>query len=98
MRTGLVILLVLTFGLGHATYGRQSSTAAPAKAVPEKLTADTPRVTAAGATFTVPAGWSITTEKNLVLLEPPETDTHIALVDSDAADARSAVAAGWAAY
>ena len=98
MRTGLVILLVLTFGLGHATYGRQSSTAAPAKAVPEKLTADTPRVTAAGATFTGPAGWSITTEKNLVLLEPPETDTHIAIVDSDAADARSAVAAGWAAY
>src|SRR5690348_10561222 len=100
MRTRLVFLLIVTFALTvNLAYPQQvSSSTAPAKAVPEKLTAGTPRVTAAGATFTVPAGWSITTEKNLVVLEPPETDTHIAIVDSDSADARSAVAARWAAY
>jgi CubicO group peptidase (beta-lactamase class C family) len=59
---------------------------------------DTPRVTPGGATFKIPAGWSIVTGKNLVILEPPETDTHIAIVDSRAADANSAVAAGWAGY
>jgi CubicO group peptidase (beta-lactamase class C family) len=62
------------------------------------VAADTPRVTPGGATFTVPSGWSIETGKNLVILEPPETDTHIAIVDSQAADASAAVAAGWAAY
>jgi len=100
MRTRVAFLLVLSFVLLVDTaFGqRSSSPATPAKAVPEKLTADTPRVTAAGATFTVPADWSIATEKNLVVLEPPETDTHIAIIDSDASDARSAVAAGWAAY
>jgi CubicO group peptidase (beta-lactamase class C family) len=59
---------------------------------------DTPRVTPGGATFKIPAGWSIVTGRNLVILEPPETDTHIAIVDSRAADANSAVAAGWASY
>ena len=92
--------LVLSFAvlMSGANYGQQASPAATAKAAPEKLVTDTPRVTAAGATCTVPAGWSITTEKNLVVLEPPESDTHIAIVDSDASDAHSAVAAGWAAY
>src|SRR5260370_18940261 len=65
---------------------------------PERLAADTPRVTPGGATFTVPTGWSITTGKSLVVLEPPETDTHIAIIDSQAADATSAVAGAWAAY
>src|ERR1019366_8840416 len=60
--------------------------------------ADTTRVTPGGATFTVPSGWSIVTGKNLVILEPPEADTHVAIVDSPAADASAAVAAGWAAY
>ena len=34
----------------------------------------------------------------MVILTPPETDTHIAIVDSQAADAKAAVAAAWAAY
>jgi CubicO group peptidase (beta-lactamase class C family) len=64
----------------------------------ERVTADTPRVTSAGATFKVPAGWSIETRKDFVILTPPETDTHIAIVDSQAADAKTAVSAAWAAY
>ena len=68
------------------------------KSAPERLASDTPRVTQGGATFTVPGGWSIVTGKNLVILEPPEPDTHIVIVDSPTADATAAVTAAWAAY
>src|SRR5580692_4759506 len=75
-----------------------SPQAAPTKSAPELLIADTPRVTPGGATFTVPAGWSIVTGKDLVILEPPETDTHIVIFDAPAGDAAAAVTAAWAAY
>jgi CubicO group peptidase (beta-lactamase class C family) len=75
-----------------------SAQAAEARSAPERVAADSPRLTPGGATLTVPSGWSIETGKNLVILTPPEADTHIAIVDSQAADARAAVAAGWAAY
>lgn len=65
---------------------------------PELLTADTPREAPGGATFTVPAGWSISGGKTVVILTPPEADTHIVMVDAQAADAKAAVAAAWAAY
>src|SRR5260370_6601674 len=101
-RTALFVLLAFTpaaLALGAALGPPSSgSTQAETRSAPERLAADTPRVTPAGATFTVPTGWSIATGKNLVVLEPPETDTHIAIVDSQAADAAAAVAAAWAAY
>src|SRR5579864_5142874 len=68
------------------------------KSAPERVSADTPRVTPGGATFTVPKEWSIVTGKNLVILEPPETDTHIVIFDAPAGDAAAAVMAAWAAY
>jgi CubicO group peptidase (beta-lactamase class C family) len=71
---------------------------AVAMSASELMAADTSRVTSGGATFTVPAGWSIATGKNLVILSPPETDTHLAICDCQATDAKSAVAAAWAAY
>ncbi len=100
-RTALVAFLAFTALAQRATSASNppaSPQAAEAKSAPERVTADTPRVTPGGATFTVPSGWSIVTGKNLVILEPPETDTHIAIVDSQAADASAAVAAGWVAY
>ena len=68
------------------------------KSAPERVSADTPHVTPGGATFTIPSGWSFVTSKNMVVLTPPETDTNIAIVDVQATDAASAVAAAWAAY
>ena len=59
---------------------------------------DTPRTTPGGATFTAPSGWAIVTAMKIVILAPPESDTHIAIVDSPAADASAAVAAAWTAY
>jgi CubicO group peptidase (beta-lactamase class C family) len=64
----------------------------------EKLTADTPKTTAEGASFLAPAGWSVTVRGPATILEAPEGDSHIALIDVLAKDADAAVAAGWAAY
>jgi CubicO group peptidase (beta-lactamase class C family) len=92
---------LLTFYLPSATAkpGSKSTNQSPAgESAPEQVAADTQRLTPAGAKFTVPAGWSIAIGTNLVLLTPPETDTHIAIFDAQAADAKAAVAAAWAAY
>ena len=61
-----------------------SPQSAEATSSPERVAADTSRVTPGGATFTIPAGWSIVSGKNLVILSPPEPDTHIAIFDSEA--------------
>jgi hypothetical protein len=78
-----------------------ASRASPVPAAPtppERLTADSPRSTSGGTTFTAPTGWSLTTRSSLTLLDPPEPDSHIALVDVPGADASAAVKAAWAAY
>src|SRR5271167_2813829 len=93
-RTALAFL-ALTMFVANAT---SASPQAAARSAPERVSADTPRVTPGGATFKVPAGWSIVTGNNLVILEPPEPDTHIVIVDAQAADAKAAVTAAWAAY
>jgi len=87
--------------VAFSAFTARPTCASPGPALPqagERVAADTQRVTPGGATFTVPAGWSIETGRNMVVLTPPETDTHIAIVDAQAADAQAAVAAGWAAY
>src|SRR6202140_5770968 len=93
-----VFLVWLALNICTASSVAPSSQATETKPAVERMTTDSPRVTSAGATFKVPAGWSIETRKELVILTPPETDTHIAIVDSQAADAKAAVAAAWAAY
>jgi CubicO group peptidase (beta-lactamase class C family) len=76
-----------------------SPQSAEATSALQPVAADTSRVTPGGATFTVPAGWSMATGKDIVILAPPEPDTHIAIFDdAAAADAKAAVAAAWAAY
>jgi len=100
-RTVLAVFLAFNAVAQTATYASAlpaSPQAAETRLAPERVTADTPRVTPGGASFTVPSGWSIETGKDLVVLAPPETDTHVAIVDSRAADAKAAVAAAWAAF
>jgi len=82
LRAGFVVLALL---------------GAPALAQ-QHLTADTAATTADGASFTAPADWHLTERAALRLLEPPEGDSHLAIVDVQAADAAAALAAGWAAY
>ena len=71
--------------------------ASPASAV-EALSADTRLTTTGGATFTAPIGWRITSAASKTVLDPPEADSHLVLLDVQATDAPSAVAAGWANY
>jgi CubicO group peptidase (beta-lactamase class C family) len=87
------VLLLVLLVCASSAFSQQT---APAPA--EQVTVDSPRTTSAGATFTAPGGWSIRTTKEMVVLQPPEPDTHIAIFESDAADAKAAVAAAWAAY
>lgn len=87
MALGRVVLL--------SAVGATASAAAPTG---ERLSSEVVRATPAGVTFTAPAGWRLATHANMVLLSPPETDSHIALVDVLADDADGAIAAAWAVY
>jgi CubicO group peptidase (beta-lactamase class C family) len=87
MRNIGILGLALAIGLAFAV---------PALAG-EPLTADESLATNS-ATFTAPAGWRVISAANKTVLEPPEGDSHLALLGVKAADADAAVAAGWAAY
>lgn len=93
-----LMLLVASPATGHTAPTSASGAASTASGAPEKVEADAPRATPAGSTFTVPAGWTMTTKGSMVLLDPPETDSHVAIVDVQAKDADAAVAAAWAVY
>lgn len=95
-RTALFSFL-LTLGALNVSLSPAYSQAPEARSKPVLVSSDSSRATG-GATFTVPAGWSIETGKNLVILTPPEPDTHIVIFDSQASDAASAVTAAWSAY
>src|ERR1700739_2779646 len=101
MRMNSVLVLTMC-SLLSAAANTQSASAATSQSVqaaaPEQVASATQRFTPGGAQFTVPAGWSIATQKSLVLLTPPEADTHLAIVDTQAPDAKAAVAAAWAAH
>ncbi len=64
----------------------------------ERLAADTPKTTVLGNTFIAPAGWNISVRGPATILEAPEGDSRIVLVDIRAQDGEAALVAGWAAY
>ena len=74
-----------------------SGTAAAGPTAPEKVASDTPRTTAAGATFTVPAGWTLKSDGAQRVLSGPEPNLRMAIVDRTEATADAAVAAAWRA-
>ncbi len=93
MPRGLLFTLALAFVLVLPALAQEV-----APATSETVAQDSPRATPAGTTFTVPAGWTMTTQGPMVVLDPPEPDSHLAIVDVAAKDADAAVASGWAAY
>lgn len=80
-----------------ATTTEATQPAAPA-VQKETLAADTPRTTVAGNTFIAPAGWRIWVSGPATIIEAPEGDSRIALVDLQAKDVEDAVKRAWAAY
>ena len=85
-----VCTLVLIYGC--------SSPRPPQNSVTKRLTVDTPEATVAGNTFIAPAGWTLIVRGPATILQSPEGDSQIALVDVDAKDLEKAVTAAWAAY
>lgn len=70
---------------------------APAQVVPkpQQLTQDTPTASAGGATFTAPTQWTLLADGALRVLEGPERDVKVAVVDVNAPDADQAATAAW---
>lgn len=64
----------------------------------EKLTADTPRTTVLGNTFIAPKDWTIRVKGSATILEAPEGNSWVALVDVQAKTAEEALAAAWKVY
>ncbi len=95
-RDSLVVVVCLLLALRWI--GAEAVSAQEARSKAEVVSADTAKVSPGGATFKVPAGWSVETAKDLQVLTPPETDTHVAIFDAGAAvDANAAVTAAWVA-
>jgi CubicO group peptidase (beta-lactamase class C family) len=63
-----------------------------------KFDTDTPRTTVAGNSFVVPTGWSVWVDGPATIVEAPEGDSRIALVDVTAKSADEALELAWAAY
>ena len=93
-----LLVLTLIFSFASASSARGEEPAAQPAPAAERVAADTPKATPAGATFKVPAGWTIATRGSMTILDPPESDSHLAIVDVEAKDADAAVAAAWAAF
>lgn len=91
MRTLTLAILLMACGMAQSAAPDQS-------AAKERLSADTPKTTALGNTFIAPAGWSVSVRGPATIIEAPEGDSRILLVDVRAKDGDAALAAGWAAY
>jgi hypothetical protein len=75
MRLNTVLVLAMC-SLFYCAAKRASCPCGHEPVGPSRCTrASSQRLTRGGAQFTLPAGWSIATQKNLVLLSPPEGDT-----------------------
>jgi CubicO group peptidase (beta-lactamase class C family) len=98
MRYLRVLGLALSIGFASVAVGALSAASQVNSPAGERLAANTPLATASGATFTAPSDWSVSSGPDMSVLAPPEADSHLALVDVQAADAAAAVAAGWARY
>ncbi len=77
-----------------------TSSPSPARAPssPIVVSVDTPISTLEGATFMAPADWSLSARGPATIVEAPEGDSRMVLVDVRASDADAAVAAAWAVY
>jgi len=71
--------------------------AASSNQAAQTLASDTPRTTAAGATFTAPREWSISVNGSTVVLVAPDGDSRIGIVEPAATEPDAAVAAAWQA-
>jgi CubicO group peptidase (beta-lactamase class C family) len=92
----LAFLLLSTPLLAQTPNG--GNTLPPPTSLEELLAVDTLKTTVRGNTFIAPGGWKVLVRGVATILQAPEKDSQIALVDLSAKDADAAVAAAWASY
>src|SRR5215831_5156488 len=93
-----LVFLPALFSVQSRTSGRLLATQASTETASEKLTADTSKTTVLGNTFVAPKEWTIRVKGNATILESPEGDSWVALVDVQAKSAEEALAAAWKVY
>lgn len=94
----LCILLLATSLQAQITTAPTQSPATAVKPNLERLAADTPSKTVLGNTFIAPRDWTLSVRGQATILEAPEADSWIALVDVPGKDADEALASAWKAY
>jgi CubicO group peptidase (beta-lactamase class C family) len=92
------VMRSLTFTFLLVACGLVQAAAQDSAPATERLTGDTPKTTVLGNSFVAPAGWSVSVRGPATIVEAPEGDSRIVLVDVKAKDADAALAAGWKAY
>jgi len=93
-----LVLLPALFSIQSRTSGLLLAKQASTETASEKLTADTSKTTVLGNTFVAPKDWTIRVKGNATILEAPEGDSWVALVDVQAKTAEEALAAAWKVY
>src|SRR5208282_2773280 len=96
----LLVCTLLVFASGLLPEQPLSASAQPAISAqaPEKLSSDTPKTTVLGNAFIAPKDWSIRVTGPATILEAPEGDSWVALVDVQAKTQDEALAAAWQVY
>ena len=98
MRRFNLALVVLAVILCSTVLAQVPSAPVVSAHASERLSADTPKTTVLGNAFIVPSDWSIRVKGPATILEAPEGNSWIALVDVQAKGPEEALAAAWQAY
>jgi CubicO group peptidase (beta-lactamase class C family) len=98
MRPRSLAFLVLAVALCSTLFPQAPSAPAASAQASERLSADTPKTTVLGNPFVAPREWSIRIKGPATILEAPEGDSWIALVDVQAKENEDALAAAWQTY
>jgi CubicO group peptidase (beta-lactamase class C family) len=93
----LVLISAMPLEQALSASGMSAIHAASSQA-PAKLSADTPKTTVLGNAFIAPKDWTIRVKGPATILEAPEGDSWVALVDVQAKTQDEALAAAWQAY
>jgi CubicO group peptidase (beta-lactamase class C family) len=101
VRTRIWLLVLVTSACGGSSGVAPLPAAPPAPPSPvaapasKQVEADTPGATTGGATFTIPAGWSMLEANGRVILEPPEKDLRLAILELEATGSDEAIELAW---
>src|SRR5690349_11245910 len=98
MRSFSAAAAVLTVILCSRSSPQVTSAPAESAQIPVRLSADTPRTTVLGNNFIAPAEWSIHAKGAAVIVEAPEGNSSIGLIDVQAKTPDDALAAAWQVY